>query len=86
MFYPRDGIKACLKLLVQEGVTPLPQDCLSLTVTTNSYLGTCWEHGNIPGGEHLGPPKVSFALFFWMILIDIRLYNVMSRGKSVSRS
>ena len=53
----RDGIKAFLKPLVQEGVTPFPQDFLSRTVT-NSYLGTCSTPGNRPGGQHLSAPKV----------------------------
>lgn len=34
----RDGIKAFLKPLVQEGVTPFPQDFLSRTVTTHQLL------------------------------------------------
>ena len=34
----RDGIKAFLKPLVQEGVTPFLQDFLSRTVTTHQLL------------------------------------------------
>lgn len=82
----RDGIKACLKPLVQEGVTPFPPDFLSCIVTTHQLLP-----GYLLGAQQQTwrrvpqPPEVWFALFFWMIWTNIRLDNVMSRRKSVSR-